>query len=71
MNAMRILLIRHGEPDYATDSLTEKGKREALLLSERLAKIPASAYYVSPLGRAKETAEYTLRLVGRQAETLP
>ena len=68
---MRILLVRHAEPDYAHDSLTEKGKREALLLGRRLAKIPATAYYVSPLGRARETAEYTLRLTGRQAETLP
>lgn len=68
---MRLLIVRHAEPDYVHDSLTEKGKREALLLGERLSKIPASAYYVSPLGRAKETAEYTLRLVGKQAETLP
>ena len=68
---MRILIVRHAEPDYVHDSLTEKGKREALLLGERLSKIPATAYYVSPLGRAKETADYTLRLVGRQAETLP
>lgn len=68
---MRLLIVRHAEPDYALDSLTEKGKREARLLGERLAKIPASAYYVSPLGRARDTAEYTLRLVGKQAETLP
>ncbi len=68
---MRLLIVRHAEPDYAHDALTEKGKREARLLAERLSKIPASAYYVSPLGRARETAEYTLRLVGKQAETLP
>lgn len=68
---MRIIIVRHAEPDYARDSLTEKGKREARLLGERLSKIPASAYYVSPLGRAQETAEYTLRLVGKRAETLP
>ena len=68
---MRILIVRHAEPDYVHDALTEKGKREALLLGERLAKIPASAYYVSPLGRAQATADYTLRLVGKQAETLP
>lgn len=68
---MRILIVRHAEPDYARDALTEKGKREARLLGERLAGIPASAYYVSPLGRAKETADYTLRLVGKRAEELP
>lgn len=25
---MRILLIRHGDPDYVNDTLTEKGRRE-------------------------------------------
>ena len=37
---MTIYIIRHAEPDYARDSLTEKGWREAELLSHRLAKIP-------------------------------
>ncbi|MBQ9198195.1 MAG: histidine phosphatase family protein [Clostridia bacterium] len=68
---MRILIVRHAEPDYVRDSLTEKGRREADLLGQRLAAIPAKAYYVSPLGRAQETAEYTLKRVNRTAETLP
>lgn len=33
---MRVLIIRHGDPYYPTDSLTEKGRREAEYLSERL-----------------------------------
>ena len=37
---MTIYIIRHAEPDYARDSLTEKGWREAALLSHRLAKFP-------------------------------
>ena len=68
---MRILIVRHAEPDYVHDSLTEKGRREAALLGERLSRIEASAYYVSPLGRAQETASYTLRLVGKTATVLP
>ncbi len=68
---MRILLIRHGEPDYSTDSLTEKGKREAELLSARLAAYSIRDFYVSPLGRAKLTADYTLQKLGRSAVTLP
>ena len=32
---MTIYIIRHAEPDYARDSLTEKGWREAELLSHR------------------------------------
>ena len=35
---MRILLIRHGDPDYEIDGLTEKGKREVALLAKKLAK---------------------------------
>ena len=31
---MRILMIRHGDPDYEHDSLTEVGKKEAALLAE-------------------------------------
>ncbi|MBO7472826.1 MAG: histidine phosphatase family protein [Ruminococcus sp.] len=67
---MKILIIRHGDPDYTIDSLTKKGHREAELLASRIAPMDISAYYVSPLGRAKATAEYTLKQCGRTAETL-
>ena len=33
---MKLLLIRHGDPDYTIDSLTEKGHREAQLLAEKM-----------------------------------
>lgn len=64
---MKLLIVRHGDPDYSIDSLTEKGWREAEYLSERLEKVPARAYYVSPLGRAKDTASLTLKKVNRTA----
>ena len=65
---MKLLLIRHGDPDYEHDSLTEKGWREASLLSERMERTPVDAFYVSPLGRAKDTASLTLRSLHRRAE---
>ncbi len=68
---MRILLIRHGEPDYEIDSLTEKGKREAELLSRRMERYDIRNFYVSPLGRARDTAAYTLERMHREAEVLP
>ena len=68
---MRILLIRHAEPDYTIDSLTSKGHLEAELLSRRLIQYNIRDFYVSPLGRAKDTAEYTLTKLKRQAEVLP
>lgn len=68
---MRILLIRHAEPDYTVDSLTPKGRVEADLLSRRLAVYDIRDFYVSPLGRAKDTADYTLKKLNRTAEVLP
>lgn len=67
---MRLLIIRHGDPDYSIDSLTEKGWREAELLSERISKLDVKAFYCSPLGRAKDTAKATLEKMGREAEIL-
>lgn len=68
---MELWIIRHGDPDYVHDSLTEKGIREAELLAERLSKYNIKAFYCSPLGRAQKTASYTLKKMGRTAETLP
>ena len=58
---MKLLLIRHGDPNYDIDSLTEKGWKEAALLAERMAKLKIRTFYVSPLGRAKDTASLTLQ----------
>lgn len=66
---MKLYIIRHAEPDYSIDSLTEKGWREAGLLKERLIKLPPdTTFYSSPLGRAKDTAKPTLEALGRTAE---
>lgn len=65
---MKILIVRHADPDYSIDSLTEKGWREAEYLSERLSRLPVKAFYVSPLGRAKDTASCTLKKVNARAE---
>lgn len=64
---MKLLIVRHGDPDYTIDSLTEKGWREAKLLSERLKKLDVTEFYVSPLGRAKDTALFTLEAMNRTA----
>lgn len=65
---MKLLIIRHGDPDYTIDSLTEKGWREAQLLSKRISKLDVKSFYCSPLGRAKDTASPTLKAMGRNAE---
>lgn len=67
---MKLIIIRHGDPDYEIDSLTEKGWREAELLSRKMMQMPMDAIYMSPLGRAKDTAGLTLQKTGKTAEVL-
>ena len=64
---MRLLLIRHGDPDYVHDSLTEKGRREAGLLAEQAPSMDLGDVYVSTMGRAQETASYSLKAAGKTA----
>lgn len=67
---MKLIIIRHGDPDYSIDSLTPTGWEEAQLLAERVSKLDVTAFYVSPLGRAQDTAAATLKKMGRTAQTL-
>ena len=68
---MRILIIRHGDPDYEIDGLTPRGKKEALALAERMKGEEVSAVYCSTLGRARLTAQPTLDALGIKAEYCP
>ena len=43
---MRILIVRHAEPDYAIDSLTPAGWKEAELAAEYLSQLDVKAFYV-------------------------
>lgn len=67
---MRILLIRHGDPDYMHDALTEKGKREAALLAKMAPAMDLGECFVSPMGRAQETASYSLKATHKTAKTV-
>ena len=67
---MRLLFIRHAEPDYSTDTLTEKGRREAALLAQAAPSLGMDHCFVSPLGRAQETASYCMKAAGKTAKTL-
>jgi len=66
---LKLLLIRHAEPDYSIDSLTAKGRVEAELLAHRLAQLsPVKSVYTSPLGRARDTAAPYEALTGHSAQ---
>ena len=53
---MRIIFVRHGEPDYQHDCLTEQGRIQAAAAAERLRDEGIEEIFSSPLGRAAETA---------------
>lgn len=67
---MKITIVRHGDPDYEHDTLTEKGEAQAKLLSLVLSKRHYDEIYLSPLGRAQKTAEPFIYKEKREAATL-
>lgn len=54
---MRLILIRHGDPNYELDCLTELGQKQAKITAQRLLKEGIQEVYSSPMGRAKQTAQ--------------
>lgn len=68
---MKLLFIRHADPDYELDSLTPYGWKEAKALADYLQEMEVTEYFVSPLGRAQATASVTMQQLGREATMLP
>ena len=67
---MEIVFIRHGDPNYELDALTEKGILKAKALIPRVEKMNADYYYVSPLGRARQTAQIAIERIDKEAKVL-
>lgn len=67
---MRIVFVRHGDPDYKNDCLTEIGRRQAELVAERLRGEGIEEIWASTQGRAIETAEASSRVLGLPIQTL-
>ncbi|MCR5510588.1 MAG: histidine phosphatase family protein [Lachnospiraceae bacterium] len=61
---MKIVFVRHGEPDYEHDCLTDEGRKQAAGVAKRLAGYNIERIYSSPMGRALETASYTAYEIG-------
>ena len=77
---MRLLLIRHGESVANAEGrlqghldipLSDRGRRQAELLADRLAPLGVQALYTSPLLRAKGTAEIVAGCLGLPVEERP
>ncbi len=61
---MRLLIVRHGVPDYQKDTITEQGWKEAELLAPYILRKNPDLICLSPYGRAQDTAKKTLELTG-------
>lgn len=64
---MLLFILRHGDPIYNPDSLTEKGHLQAAALAKRLALYGVDKLYSSPLIRARQTAKPTEILLNKTA----
>lgn len=68
---MRIIFVRHGEPDYENDCLTKTGEKQAEAAAKRLEREGISEIYASPMGRAAQTAAFTAKRLNLPVQTLP
>lgn len=68
---LKLLIIRHANPIYETDSITEEGKKQAGKLAERIKRLEKiDAIYVSPYGRTIQTASYIAEATGLKPKVL-
>jgi len=68
---MLLYVIRHGEPDYANDCLTQDGEKQAQALAKRLKQHGVDEVYSSPLGRAVATATPTCEIMNLECQIEP
>lgn len=79
--ATRVILVRHGETSFNVEGraqghldqsfLTEKGLIDAHQVGVALTGIPIDAIYVSPLKRARQTADAILETLASRNGSLP
>ena len=62
-----LYLARHGQALPDESGLTETGRRQAVLLGERLREVPISVVHHGPLARASQTAS----LIAGQLDSVP
>ncbi len=65
---MKLVIIRHAEPDYEHDSLTPRGIVEANALHDYLKGKRIDKIYSSPFGRALLTAKIATEGCGKEIE---
>ena len=68
---MLLYIVRHGEPIYGPDTLTELGREQSRAVADRFAIHGLDRIYSSPQGRARETAQPTADRLGLDVTILP
>jgi len=75
-----IVIVRHGETEWNRTErfrgmididLNDTGRAQAALTAKRIASLPVSKIYSSPVGRAMETAGFIAYELGMEVEKLP
>lgn len=61
---MRLIFVRHGDPNYESDCLTELGHKQAKVTAQRLLDEGIEKVFSSPMGRALQTAQAFLQASG-------
>ena len=61
---MRLLLVRHGHPNYELDCLTPLGRLQAEAAAKRLKNENIDLFFSSTCGRAVETAAFAAKEYG-------
>ena len=67
---MKIILVRHGHPDYINDCLTPLGHEQAAKAALRLKDEGIEKIYSSPFGIAYETALHTAEVLSQNVTKL-
>jgi probable phosphoglycerate mutase len=67
---MKLLLVRHGHPNYELDCLTPLGHLQAEAAAKRLKDEKIDLFYSSTCGRAVETAEHVAAQYGAEVTQL-
>lgn len=67
---MNLYIVRHGNPDYVRDRLTDLGHRQAEACAEDMLELSIDDIYSSPYMRAQETAAHLADKLSKKVEIL-
>ena len=67
---MEVILVRHADPNYELDTITELGYLQAKALSQTMKNSLLDFLYVSPKGWAQSTCRHIAEVLNLNSTTL-